>query len=298
MNTLSFRIVVISLVAAAWIVTSEAQLSQREEREKGRLQRQQDVHNARIDTLRVLTGTLANARFELRETVQRGDTAVFVSDRGWHAVKRGDVESLTDAIRENPELGVASFREWGQLIHIPSQAVDVAVANPDWSYERLLGAWWEQTKPAYERHLRENYAAMQAIIERMDLEEEEEEIVWGDIERLEGSKVRPEFRFIGTWQGTWKRNDTGDTGAMTVKFWSGGDILEGYHYQEEFHMSNVKISGNVVEYDIDYRGCPTHVKMTVSDFKTRSAYTTYSVNCADGEGTHGGKIWFGEEEPK
>jgi hypothetical protein len=100
--------------------------------------------------------------------------------------------------------------------------------------------------------------------------------------------------FVGTWNGTFRRDDTGQTGPVVTVFTEQNGQLGGWHFQQSWVMENVAVSGNTVTFSHVYNlDCRAHHTFTVVNFETRQAQSQYTVTCP-GPGGHTGTVTYGQ----
>jgi hypothetical protein len=96
----------------------------------------------------------------------------------------------------------------------------------------------------------------------------------------------------GAWTGTFRRDDTGETGAVVTMFTEHNGQLGGWHFQESWVMENVAVSGNTVTFSHVYgQDCRAQHTFTVLNYETREAQSNYTVTCP-GSGGHTGTITY------
>jgi len=96
----------------------------------------------------------------------------------------------------------------------------------------------------------------------------------------------------GAWTGTFRRDDTGETGAVVTMFTEHNGQLGGWHFQESWVMENVAVSGNTVTFSHVYgQDCRAQHTLTVLNYETREAQSNYTVTCLS-SGGHTGTITY------
>ncbi len=103
-------------------------------------------------------------------------------------------------------------------------------------------------------------------------------------ELMTGSALTQLQRFAGTWNGTFTRQDTNATGPLSTTFVYDGErrALGGWHYEPQYVMRDVKVSGNTVTFWHETGACRTDHTFTALDFAAKRARSTYRVTCPDG----------------